>query len=239
MDLLRLSSNHVEFMYNKYENMQSTITLYNDTLTPIAYKFKASNRNIFLVRPSLGIVQPKQNQIINISLHCKVLQNISINEFNEKLQLISIPIFSGIQDPTPIFQDTYRSFDNQKISIIIQTIDRKITSQIGLSDNHIFQSLHKQNSELELQNNNTEQQQYQTRFQTNQCQTNSQLLQQEIAQKEQQLLNFQKTHNISNDKQSNQQIKNSKDTILVIMVSILSFYIFLRYFDLINRIIPK
>ena len=38
MELLRLSSNHVEFTYNKYDNMQSNIELYNDNLTPIAFK---------------------------------------------------------------------------------------------------------------------------------------------------------------------------------------------------------
>ncbi|CAD8210341.1 unnamed protein product [Paramecium octaurelia] len=239
MQLLRLSSNHVEFTYNKYENMQCTIILYNDSLTPIAYKFKASNRNIFLVRPPLGIVQPKENQLIIVTLHCKVLQNASINDFNEKLQLISIPIFSGISDPTPIFKDLCRSFNHQKISIVIQTPERKIVSQGVGSDNQVFQSLHKQNSELQLQYNNAEPQQQQTRFQANPSQPNFQFLQQEIAQQEQQLLNFRKTHSISKEKQEAQPMKSSKDTLFVVMASMLFLYIILRYFDLINRIIPK
>lgn len=38
MDTLRLSSPLVDFEYNKLDNMHSSITLYNDTQHPIAYK---------------------------------------------------------------------------------------------------------------------------------------------------------------------------------------------------------
>ncbi|CAK61187.1 unnamed protein product (macronuclear) [Paramecium tetraurelia] len=239
MELLRLSSNHVEFNYNKYDNMQSNITLYNDTLTPIAFKFKASNRNIFLVRPAIGIVQPKQNQVVHVTLHCKVLENAMTNEFNEKLQLNSIPIFSGIQDPVAIFKDPSRPSDNQKISIAIQTMDKKITSQGCGGPEQVFQSLHKQNSQLDFHNDTTEPKFDQTRFQASNNPPNFELLQQELAKNEQQLLNLQKTHSNSILKPKNEPNKNSKDTILMIIVSIMSFYLILRYFDLTNRIIPK
>ncbi|CAD8124427.1 unnamed protein product [Paramecium sonneborni] len=239
MELLRLSSSQMEFTYNKYENMQSGIFIYNDTLTPIAYKFKASNRNIFLVRPPFGIVQPKQNQLISVTLHCKVFENTSINEFNEKLLLISVPIFSGIQDPTPLFKDSTRKFENQRINIVIQSVDRKIISQVGGSANLVFQSLHKQNSQLDLQNSPNEPKFEENRFKAQQFQARNEALLQEIAQKEQQLLNLQKTHGVSFEKLEKEPIKNTKDTVLLIIVSILSFFIVLRYFDLINRIIPR
>ncbi|CAD8201652.1 unnamed protein product [Paramecium pentaurelia] len=239
MELLRLSSNHVEFTYNKYDNMQSNIVLYNDTLTPIAFKFKASNPNIFLVRPSIGILQPKQNQLVNVTLHCKVLENALINQFNEKLQLISVPIFSEIQDPTTIFKDPSRPSENQKINIVIQTIDKKIISQGCGNANQVFQSLHKQNNQLDFNNTITEPKFDQTRFQSNNNQPNFGLLQQEMVQNEQQLLNLQKTHSNSILKPKNEPSKNSKDTILIVIISIISFYLVLRYFDLINKIIPK
>lgn len=38
MDTLRLSSPRIDFEYNKVDNMHSSITLYNDTQNPIAYK---------------------------------------------------------------------------------------------------------------------------------------------------------------------------------------------------------
>ncbi|CAD8122058.1 unnamed protein product [Paramecium sonneborni] len=239
MELLQLSSNHIEFTYNKYDNMQSTMVIYNNTLTPIAYKFKASNRNIFLVRPSIGIVQPKQNQFIRVTLHCKVFENTSINEFNEKLQLISFPIFSGIQDPTPIFKDSTRQFENQKIKIVISSFDKQIMSQIGGSPNFVFESLHKQNSQFDQYNPLIEPKYDQNRFKVQQYQAKNQVMQQEIAQKEQQLLNFQKTHSVSNEKFNNDPNKNSKDTLLLIIVSIMSFYIILRYFDIINKVNPR
>ena len=48
MDTLRLSASQIDFEYNKLDNMHSSITLYNDTQHPIAYKVIILNINLDL-----------------------------------------------------------------------------------------------------------------------------------------------------------------------------------------------
>ncbi|CAD8123502.1 unnamed protein product [Paramecium sonneborni] len=152
MDTLRLSSPQIDFEYNKLDNMHSTITLYNDTQHPIAYKFKATNLNIFMVRPPQGIVLSRQSQLVNITLHSKVLENNSIKEFNEKIQLITTIIHQGVQgvqDIGSLFLDKIRRFEKQRINIAILTKDRKIVAQSQGNSSQMFQSVNKQFGQVE------------------------------------------------------------------------------------------
>ncbi|CAD8121108.1 unnamed protein product [Paramecium sonneborni] len=229
MDTLRLSSPQVDFEYNKLDNMHSSITLYNDTQHPIAFKFKATNLNIFLVRPPLGIVLPRQSQLVNITLHSKVLENNSIKDFNEKLQLITTIIPQGVQDAGPIFLDKMRRFEKQRINIAILTKDRKIVAQSQGNSSQMFQSVNKQFGQVEptrvIAIPTADKAKVEAEYFCNKFE----VLQQEVTKKEQELQDVQKFNNSLIERANIKPASRKLDKFIFLISFLLSFYLSLHY----------
>ncbi|CAD8193470.1 unnamed protein product [Paramecium octaurelia] len=229
MDTLRLSAPQVDFEYSKLDNMHSSITLYNDTQHPIAYKFKATNLNIFLVRPPLGIVSPRQSQQVNITLHSKVLENNSIKEFNEKLQLITTIMPQGVQDAGPIFLDRTRRFEKQRINIAILTKDRKIVAQSQGNQSQMFQSVNKQFGQVEptrvIAIPTADKAKVEAEYFCNKFE----VLQQEVTKKEQELQDVQKFNTSLIERTSTKPKSGKLDKLIFLISFILSFLLSLHY----------
>ncbi|CAD8104521.1 unnamed protein product [Paramecium primaurelia] len=229
MDTLRLSAPLVEFEYSKLDNMHSSITLYNDTQHPIAYKFKATNLNIFLVRPPLGVVQPRQSQLVNITLHSKVLENNSIKDFNEKLQLITTITPQGIQDAGPIFLDKMRRFEKQRINIAILTKDRKIVAQSQGNQSQMFQSVNKQFGQVEPTRVIAIPTADKAKIEAEYFCNKFEVLQQEVTKKEQELQDVQKFNNSLQERANVKRTSGKLDKLIFLITFILSFLLSLHY----------
>ncbi|CAD8201436.1 unnamed protein product [Paramecium octaurelia] len=237
MDMLRLSASQVDFEYNKLDNMHSSITLYNDTHQPIAYKFKATNLNIFLVKPPLGIVQPRQSQLVNIILNSKVLEINSIKDFNEKLLLITTTLPQGVQDVGPIFLDKMRKSEKQKINIAILTQDRKIVAQSQGNQSQMFQSVNKQFGQAEPARVIAIPTADKAKIEAEYFCNKFEVLQQEVTKKEQELQDVQKFNNTLTER-ANIKPKSGKLDILIFLLSLLvSFFLSLHYQNHILQVI--
>ncbi|CAD8094156.1 unnamed protein product [Paramecium primaurelia] len=237
MDTLRLSAPQIDFEYNKLDNMHSSITLYNDTQHPIAYKFKATNLNIFLVRPPLGVIQQKQSQIVNITLHSKVLENNSIKDFNEKLQLITTIVPQEVQDAGPIFLDKMRRFENRKINIVILTKDRKIVAQSSGNSNQMFQSVNKQFGQVEPTRVIAIPTADKAKIEAEYFCNKFEVLQQEVTKKEKELQDVQQYNNSLIQKEAIKPKSGKLDIIIFLLSLIVSFFLSLHYQNQILQVI--
>ncbi|CAD8171984.1 unnamed protein product [Paramecium pentaurelia] len=237
MDTLRLSAPQIDFEYNKLDNMHSSITLYNDTQHPIAYKFKATNLNIFLVRPPLGVVQQKQCQIVNITLHSKVLENNSIKDFNEKLQLITTIVPQEVQDAGPIFLDKMRRFENRKINIAILTKDRKIVAQSSGNSNQMFQSVNKQFGQVEPTRVIAIPTADKAKIEAEYFCNKFEVLQQEVTKKEKELQDVQQYNNSLIEKEAIKPKSGKLDKLIFLLSLIVSFFLSLHYQNQILQVI--